>query len=382
MREAVIVEAVRTSMIKKKGIFSRLQPEQLASEVIKALINRSGVAADLVEDIIIGCSSKSDEQVAQLVKLAMLNSGIPTSVPSTTVERHCKSSQQAIHFAAQAIISGDMDIMIAAGLESIEQHGKPQFNNRKKEKGHFKHQLLEQGLAAERIADIWGLSRQQLDEYAYESHEKAIQAQSQNRFEKEIVPLYVTLPNGKKTLIQKDVGPRKALRDNMFSKLKATYKENGKVHSGNSSFFSDGSAAVLIMSNTKANELGLKPRYKIINRSVVRSDPKILFTGLIIGTNKALTKAGLRIEDIDVFEISEVFASVPLIWLQETGADPKKVNPNGGAIALGHPLGANGTRLLTTLIHELERTGGNYGLLGQCEGHGIANITIIERVNE
>ncbi|OLO37904.1 acetyl-CoA acetyltransferase [Alkalihalophilus pseudofirmus] len=381
MREAVIVESVRTSMLRKNGYFSKLRPDEIVSVALKEIIKRTSIPAELVDDIIMGCPSKLSEPAVEFVRLALLNSSFPNSVPSTTVERQCGSSQQAIHFAAQAIISGDMDIIIAAGVEAstspTTKCNKEGFNTNLPRE----HTLRHQERAAELIADIWGLSRVQLDEYAIESHEKAIRAIKQKRFEREIVPVKVVLPAGEAKIIQKDEGPRNNITSKELKQIKPTLNENTKIHGGNSSFLSDGSAAILIMSNTKAKELGLKPRFRIVNRTVVGSDPNIIFTGLIIATNKALAKVGLRIDDIDVFEISEVYASVPLIWLQETGADPNKLNLNGGAIALGHPLSANGARLLTTLIHELERKGGRYGLLGIGEGYGMANVTIIERLD-
>jgi acetyl-CoA acyltransferase len=382
MREAVIIDAVRTPIGRKNGLLSGIRPDELAAEVLKEIVNRTEISPELIDDIIVGCVSQIGEQASDIARLAALIADFPISVPGTTIDRQCGSSQQAIHFAAQAIICGDMDIVIAAGVESMSRV--PVFSNLDgkgfSEKLTAKYEMHHQGVAAERIAEIWGLSRNQLDEFAIKSHQKAIQAQLEGRFTREIMPINVTLPNGEKIAIREDSGPRNNTTIEKLAQLKPAFLENGKIHAGNSSQISDGAAAVLIMSNIKAKEMGLIPRFRIVNRTVVGSDPSIIFTGPIIGTNKALVKAGLHIENIDVFEINEAFASVPLIWLQETGADPKKLNPNGGAIALGHPLGATGTRILTTMIYELERIGGRFGLMGICEVHGMANVTIIERL--
>ena len=382
MREAVIIDAIRTPIGRKNGLLSGIRPDELAAEVLKELVNRTGISAEIIDDVIMGCVSQIGEQAGDIARLAALIADFPINVPGTTIDRQCGSSQQAIHFAAQAIICDDMDIVIAAGVESMSRV--PMFSNLDgkgfSEKLTSKYEMHHQGVAAERISEIWGLSRNQLDEFAIKSHEKAIQAQLAGRFNREIMPIKVPLPNGEKIVFREDSGPRNDTTIEKLAQLKPAFLDNGKIHAGNSSQISDGAAAVLIMSNIKAKELGLIPRFRIVNRTVVGSDPSIIFTGPIIGTNKALVKAGLHIENIDVFEINEAFASVPLIWLQETGADPQKLNPNGGAIALGHPLGATGTRILTTMMYELERIGGRFGLMGICEAHGMANVTIIERL--
>ncbi|RFU65006.1 thiolase family protein [Peribacillus glennii] len=382
MLEAVIIDAVRTPIGRRNGMLSGLRPDDMASEVLKEIINRTGVSPELIDDIIMGCVSQVGEQAGDIARLAGLIAGFPISVPGTTIDRQCGSSQQAIHFAAQAIISGDMDIVLAAGVESMSRV--PMFSNLAgtgfSESLTAKYEMHHQGIAAERIAEIWGLSREQLDEYSLESHEKAITAQKEGRFDREIMPLKVRLPEGETKIIKQDSGPRQDTTIEKLGQLKPSFIENGKIHAGNSSQISDGAAAALIMSNKKAKELGISPRFRIVNRTVVGSDPSIIFTGPIIGTNKALVKAGLNIDNIDIFEINEAFAPAPLIWLQETGADPKKLNPNGGAIALGHPLGATGVRILSTMMSELDRIGGRFGLIGMCESHGMANVTIIERL--
>jgi acetyl-CoA acyltransferase len=382
MREVVIVEAVRTPVGRRNGVLSTVRPDDLAAVVLKEVINRVGISASLVEDVIFGCVSQVSEQAGDIARVAALIAGFPIEVPGTTIDRQCGSSQQAVHFASQAILSGDMDIVIAGGIESMSRV--PMFSNlqgaKLSDQLTSQYEIINQGLSAERIADQWGFSREQLDEFSVESHQKAIVAQDEGRFEREIVPIEVTLADGTKKTIIHDEGPRRNSSLQALAGLKTPFKENGKIHAGNASQISDGASAILLMSREKAEELGLKPRFRVITRSVVGSDPTLMLTGPIPATEKVLKKSGLSIEDIDIFEVNEAFASVPLAWLKETGADRKKLNPNGGAIALGHPLGASGGRLMVTMIHELERTGGRYGLQTMCEGHGMANATIIERL--
>jgi acetyl-CoA acyltransferase len=355
----------------------------MAAEVLKELVRRAGIGPELVEDVIMGCVSQVGEQAADIGRVAALIAGFPIEVPGTTIDRQCGSSQQAVHFAAQAIISGDMDVVIAAGVESMSRV--PMFSNMQgasfSPRLTERYEIINQGLSAERIAEKWGFSRQQLDEYSLSSHEKAIQAQDKGYFEREIMPMEVTLPDGSRTVVKDDEGPRRGTSLEKLAGLKPSFKEDGIIHAGNSSQISDGAAAVLLMSGEKAEELGIKPRFRVVARSVVGSDPTLMLTGPIPATQLVLKKAGLTLDDIDVFEVNEAFAPVPLAWLEETGADPKKLNPNGGAIALGHPLGASGARLMNTLLYELERSGGRYGLQTMCEGHGMANATIIERLD-
>lgn len=383
MREAVIVEAVRTPIGKRNGVLSGIRADDLAAKVLSEVVKRAGISPELVEDVIMGCVSQVGEQAADIGRVAALIAGFPIHVPGTTVDRQCGSSQQAVHFAAQAIISGDMDVVIAAGIESMSRV--PMFSNMQgvtwSENLTSRYEMINQGLSAERIAEKWGLSREEMDEYSLMSHQKALQAQKEGRFEREIMPIEVTLADGSKEVVRQDEGPRADTSLEKLGKLKPSFMENGRIHAGNSSQISDGAAAVLLMSREKAEQLGLKPRFRVHTRVVVGSDPTLMLTGPIPATQIALQKAGLSIDDIDVFEVNEAFAPVPMVWLKETGADPKKLNPNGGAIALGHPLGASGARLMTTMLHELERTGGRYGLQTMCEGHGMANATIIERLD-
>lgn len=383
MREAVIVEAVRTPVGKRNGSLSGIRAEELAAKPLEEVLKRAGVSAELVEDVIMGCVSQVGEQAFDIARQAALIANYPVEVPGTTIDRQCGSSQQAVHFASQAIISGDMDVVVAGGIENMSRV--PMGSNMQgvnlSSVLTSKYEIINQGLSADRIADKWGISRAQMDELSVESHKKAIFARNEGRFDKEIMPLEVTLPDGTKTVIREDEGPRENSTLEKLSTLKAAFKENGSITAGNSSQISDGAVAILLMSREKAEELGIRPRFRVIARTVVGSDPTLMLTGPIPATEKVLKKAGLSIADIDIFEVNEAFASVPLAWLHETGADPKKVNPNGGAIALGHPLGASGGRLMVTLMHELERTGGRYGLQTMCEGHGMANATIIERLD-
>lgn len=383
MKEAVIIEGVRTPVGKRNGLLSGIRAEELAALPLAEVVKRAGIEPGLVEDVIYGCVTQVGEQASDIARQAALIAGFPIEVPGTTIDRQCGSSQQAVHFAAQAIISGDMDVVIAGGVESMSRV--PMFSNTQgvtySEALTSKYDMINQGLSAERIAEKWHTTKDELDEFSLNSHQKAIQAQDEGRFAKEIMPVEVTLPDGTKTIVTKDEGPRKDTSMEKLAGLKPSFKENGFITAGNSSQISDGAAAILIMSREKAEQLGLKPRFRIVARTVVGSDPTLMLTGVIPATEKVLKKAGLTIQEIDIFEVNEAFASVPLAWLKDTGADAKKLNPNGGAIALGHPLGASGARLMLTMMSELERTGGRYGLQTMCEGYGMANATIIERLD-
>lgn len=383
MREAVIVEGVRTPVGKRNGMLSKIRPDELAAFTLREVVRRAGISAEEVDDVIMGCVTQSSEQAGDIARIAALIADYPIEVPGVTIDRQCGSSQQAIHFAAQAIISGDMDVVVASGVESMTRV--PMGSNFQGTKYSSqlteRYEMIHQGLSAERIADKWGFTRKQMDEFALLSHDRAIKAQEEGRFAREIVPVEVVDESGEKIIVKDDEGPRRDTSLEKLQSLKPVFKEDGKIHAGNASQISDGAGAVLMMSREKAEELGLKPRFKVLTRVVVGSDPTMMLTGPIPATEKALQKAGLTIDDIDVFEVNEAFASVPLAWLEETGADINKLNPNGGAIALGHPLGASGVRLMVTMMHELERIGGRYGLQTMCEGHGMANATIIERLD-
>ncbi|WP_137744065.1 thiolase family protein [Robertmurraya siralis] len=381
MREVVIVEAVRTPIGKRNGALKNIRPDELAALVLQEVIKRAGIPTNLVDDVILGCVSQVEEQAVNIARTAALMAGFPVEVPGTTIDRQCGSGQQAVHFASQAILSGDMDIVIAGGVESMTRV--PMNSTRKESVWSSmltsRYEMIHQGHSAERIADKWNLSRQELDEFALESHQRAVSAQGEGFFRDEIMPLEVTLDDGTKQLVDLDEGPRRDTSLEKLASLKPVFKVNGKIHAGNSSQMSDGAAVLLLMSREKANDLGLKPKCKVVARTVVGSDPTLMLTGPIEATKMVLKKAGLSIEDINTYEVNEAFAPVPLIWLKELGADQKKLNPNGGAIALGHPLGASGARLMITLMNELERSGGRFGLQAVCEGGGMANATIIER---
>ncbi|MFD1334320.1 thiolase family protein [Oceanobacillus iheyensis] len=383
MREAVIVEAVRTPVGKRNGSLSEIRAEDLAAMPLKELVTRTGLDSGLIEDVIMGCVTQSGEQSFDIGRQAALIAGYPIEVPGTTIDRQCGSSQQAIHFAAQAILSGDMDIVVAAGIESMSRvpMGSNQQGVKLSKSLTTKYEIINQGLSAERIAKQWNISREEMDVFALESHQKAIEARNNGYFTEQLMSVEITRADGTKVSIDSDEGPREHTSMDKLAGLSSPFEKNGSVTAGNASQISDGAAALLIMSREKAQELGLKPRFRIIARSVIGSDPTLMLTGPVSATKKVLEKANVKLEEIDVFEVNEAFASVPLMWLKETGADPKKMNQDGGAIALGHPLGASGARLMTTMVHTLERTGGRYGLQTMCEGHGMANATIIERLD-
>ncbi|WP_226581851.1 thiolase family protein [Halobacillus litoralis] len=379
MNEVVIVEAVRTPVGKRGGSLSGIRPDLLFADVLKQLVERVNLNPSEIEDVIAGCVSQVGEQAGDIARIAALTAGFPIEVPGVTLDRQCGSSQQAIHFASQAIACGDMDVVIAGGVESMSRV--PMFSNMQgaayNDKLTERYEMINQGLSAERIADRWELSKEDLDSYAVESHKRALQAIEEGRFDRETASVQV---DGEIGTFRIDEGPRPGTTVETLAQLKPAFLEDGKITAGNASQISDGAAAVLLMSRQKAESLGMKPRVRVLTRTVVGSDPTLMLTGPLAATNKSLQKAGLSLNDIDLFEVNEAFAPVPLFWMKETGVPHSKLNVNGGAIALGHPLGATGAKLMTTLIHELERREGRYGLLAICEGHGMANGTIVERV--
>jgi acetyl-CoA acyltransferase len=388
---AVIVDIVRTGSGKGKpgGALSGVHPADLLSTVLRALVDRSGIDPALVDDVIAGCVVQAGDQALNIGRTASLNAGFPVSVPGVTLDRQCGSSQQAVHFAAQGVIAGAYDVVIAGGVESMSRvpmgtsivNGNPQ--------GPLASRfprLPHQGIGAELVAARWKLDRKQLDDFSALSHKRAAEAQTAGLFSSEIVP--VALPNGAVHAIDETIrasttseglsGLSPVFRTEEFSER---YPEiDWVITPGNSSPLTDGASAALIMSEQKAIELGLTPRARLHSFAVVGSDPEIMLTGPIPATTRILERSGLRLEDIDAYEVNEAFAPVPMAWAAEFNADPEKLNPRGGAIALGHPLGGSGTRLLTTLINHLETTGGRYGLQTMCEGAGMANATIIERL--
>jgi len=387
MTEVYIISAVRTpvGVGKPGGALNSIPPLDLAAQVLCEAARRAGVEPGLAQDVILGCVSPIGEQGANIARLAALKAGFPVEVPGVTLNRMCGSSQQAIHFAAQAIASGDMEVVIAGGVESMSRV--PIGSDWPGEwPVDFPYRLVHQGLSAEMVAEQWHLSREALDDFSYASHVRAATATVEGRFQREIIPIHVEggtayAPSGGTTrVVTADEGIRFNPDRAKMASLKPVFKEGGVITAANSSQISDGAAALLLASEAAVKRHNLKPRARIVARVVVGSDPVIMLTGPIPATRQALARAGLTLADIDVVEINEAFASVVLAWQKETGADPSRVNPNGGAIALGHPLGASGARLMTTLLHELERRQGRYGLQTMCIGHGMATATIVERL--
>ena len=382
MREVVIVSAVRTAVGRSKGALSNVRADDLAADVLQEVVQRAGINKDQVEDVIFGCVTQTAEQGANIARTALLMAGFPESVPGVTIDRQCGSSQQAVHFAAQAILAGDMDIVIAGGVESMTRvsMGSNMNGAHAGKRLHDNYTIIHQGLSAEKISEKWNLSKEQLNNYAYNSHRRALAAIEAGHFKKEILPVQVTQENGSVTTFSVDEGPRAETTVDKLNGLKTVFQEDGVITAGNASQMSDGASAVVIMSLEKAQELGIQPLAKIVTRVVVGSNPTLMLTGPIEATRQALERSGLTIEEIDTYEVNEAFAPVPLVWLHEIGADPNKLNPDGGAIALGHPLGATGTKLLTTMLYRMERENLRYGLLAICEGMGMANATIIEKI--
>jgi acetyl-CoA acyltransferase len=392
MPHAVIVDALRTPGGKRNGKLKNWHAVDLASEALRALAARNELDPSLVDDVIMGCVSQVGEQAFNVGRNAVLAAGWPESVPATTIDRQCGSSQQALHFAAQGIMAGAYDVVVAAGVEvmsrvamgsSIGADAGWPFGPRVRERYEPVGGLVNQGIGAEMIADQWGISREELDEFSAESHRRAAQATAEGRFVREIVPVHVRDDEGRDTeeLLISDEGIRPDSSVQTLGKLPPAFKEGGKVTAGNSSQITDGASAVLIMSEDRARELGYRPRARFHSFALAGVDPVTMLTGPIPATTKILERAGLTLDDIDLIEINEAFASVVLAWQHEHKADFAKVNVNGGAIALGHPLGASGAKLCATLLNELERNDGHFGLLTMCEGGGLANATIIERLN-
>ncbi len=378
--EVFIIDAVRTpiGVGKPGGSLSRVPPLDLLVHVLKHALKRAGIVPEQVEDVITGCVSPVGEQGANISRLAVLKAGFPPEVPAVTLNRMCGSSQQAMHFGAQAIAAGDMDLVIAAGVESMSRV--PMGSDWPQAwPTDFPYALIPQGLSAEMMAERWGLAREVLDDFGYTSHLRAAAATRQGHFEREMAPVEVKL-DGETQLVKIDEGIRLEPDRAKMATLKTPFKPDGVVTAGNASQISDGAAAVVLASERAVRQLGLRPRARIVARVVVGSDPVLMLDGPIPATARVLQKAGLRLNDMDLIEVNEAFASVVLAWQKETGADMERVNVNGGAIALGHPLGASGARMTATLLHELERRGGRYGLQTMCIGHGMATATILERV--
>ncbi|ORM18151.1 thiolase family protein [Prescottella equi] len=397
MAEAVIVDAVRLASGKGKpgGALSGTHPVELLAHVLRALVDRNGLDPVRVDDVIGGCVQQVGEQALNISRTALLSAGFPESVPATTIDRQCGSSQQAAHFAAQGVIAGAYDIVIACGVESMSRipMGTSPIGQDASGPGiaaRYPEGLVHQGISAELISAKWKLDRESLDAYAAHSHQRAAAAAAIGAFDREIVPIAVTDADGRRTEHRVDETVRGSTTADGLAGLRPSFRTDEfaarfpdapwQITPGNSSPLTDGASAVLIMSEKAAAELDLTPRARFHSFAVLGDDPLMMLTAPIPATRKVLDRAGLGIDDLDAYEVNEAFAPVPLAWAHELGADPAKLNPLGGAIALGHALGSSGTRLLTTLVNHLEATGGRYGLQTMCEGAGMANATIIERL--
>ena len=384
----MVVDVVRTPVGRRNGLLAGWHPVDLAAETLRALVARNDLDPAAVDDVIVGCVSQTGEQALNVGRNAALAAGFPESVPGTTVDRQCGSSQQAVHFAAQGVMAGAYDVVIAAGVEAMSRvpmgstilngPGRP-FGPRMTQRYQAAGGLLPQGVAAELVADRWGLSREELDAYSLQSHQRAAEATDEGRFDREIVP--VTAESGTaKFEMRSDEGVRRDSSMEALARLKPAFQVDGRITAGNSSQLSDGAAAALILSEERAAAMGLVPRARFVAFSVVGVDPVAMLTGPIPATTAVLDRAGLRLDQLDRVEVNEAFAAVVLAWGREHRADPATVNVNGGAIALGHPLGCSGTRILATLVCGLEAGGGRFGLQTMCEGGGMANALIIERL--
>ncbi|MGW0173643.1 thiolase family protein [Rhodococcus sp. NPDC003322] len=378
MREVVIAEAVRTAVGKRNGGLSGVHPVDLSADVLQALVERAGIDPVVIDDVVWGCVSQVGDQSSNVARYAVLAAGWPESIPGTTVNRACGSSQQALDFAVQAVMSGQQEVVVAGGVEVMSRvplgaaraTGMPYGP---KALARYGNAGFNQGIGAEMIADKWGLTRSVVDEFSVRSHERAAAAQDAGAFEAEIVP--VTTETG---VVSVDEGIRRGTTVEKLGSLKPAFLDDGVIHAGNSSQISDGAAALLVTTPERARELGLTPLVRYVAGAVVGSDPVLMLTGPIPATERVLRKAGIDLRDVGVFEVNEAFAPVPLAWLAETGADPGLLNPLGGAIALGHPLGGSGAVLMTRMIHHMRRNGIHRGLLTMCEGGGTANATLVE----
>ena len=385
MRETVIVEAVRAPIGKRNGGLSGMHAADLSAVVLNELLDRTGIGPEVVDDVIWGCVSQVGDQSSNIGRYAVLAAGWPESIPGTTVNRACGSSQQALDFAVQAVMSGQQDVVVAGGVEVMSRvplgaaraTGMPYGP---KVLARYDNFSFNQGLSAEMIAKKWGLSRSQLDEYSVQSHERAAAAQDGGAFTDQIVPVF-TEDGAQESIVTADEGVRRGTSVEKLAALKPAFVEDGVIHAGNSSQISDGAAALLVTTSEMAVGLGLTPMVRYRAGAVTGADPVLMLTGPIPATEKVLGKAGIPLSEVGVFEVNEAFAPVPLAWIAETGADPRRVNPLGGAIAVGHPLGASGAVLMTRMAHHMRDNGIRYGLQTMCEGGGTANATLVELVN-
>ena len=388
MDEAYIVEAVRTAGGRRKGRLADWHPVDLGAEVLNAVVDRSGIDGAAIDDVIMGCVTQAGEQSGHMGRNAVLASRLPISVPSVTIDRQCGSSQQSIHFAAQAVMSGVMDIVIAGGAESMTRvpmglsliPGSTFNPNSQRIRDRFGVDQFSQFAGAEMIARKWGFSRDLLDAFALQSHKRAQAATSAGAFDQEIVPLEVTGPDGEPAMHTQDEGIRWDASPEGMASVRLL-SEGGVLTAASSSQITDGASATLIVSGQALKDHGLTPLARIVNLTVTAGDPVIMLEEPLFATDRALKRAGLKIDDIDLYEVNEAFAPIPMAWMRHTGADPDKLNVNGGAIALGHPLGASGSKLMATLVHALRARGKRYGLQTMCEGGGVANVTIVEALH-
>jgi acetyl-CoA acyltransferase len=384
MRETVIVEAVRTAVGKRNGGLSGTHPADLSAIVLNELLERAGLDPGIVDDVIWGCVSQVGDQSSNIGRYAVLAAGWPETIPGTTVNRACGSSQQALDFAVHAVMSGQQDVVVAGGVEVMSRvplgaaraTGMPYGP---KVLARYDDFSFNQGLSAEMIAKKWGFPRTQLDEYSVQSHERAAAAQDSGAFTDQIVPVFTS--DSVDGTVVADEGVRRGTTVEKLAALKPAFTDDGVIHAGNSSQISDGAAALLVTTSEMAVGLGLTPLVRYRAGAVTGADPVLMLTGPIPATEKVLTKAGVALEEVGVFEVNEAFAPVPMAWIAETGADPRRVNPLGGAIALGHPLGASGAVLMTRMIHHMRDNGIRYGLQTMCEGGGTANATLVELLN-
>jgi acetyl-CoA acyltransferase len=381
MHNAVIVGAVRTAVGKKNGKLAGVRPDDLLADTLKALVARVKIDPSEVEDVVMGCVDQVGEQGLNIARNAALIAGFPVDVCGTTLDRMCGSGQQAANFAAMGVMSGQYECVIAGGVENMTRvpmgsNGVGPGDGPLSPRLQALYNIVPQGLSAEMVAEQWGIKREELDEFAAQSHERAGRAIAEGRFKREITP--ITLPDG--SVFEVDEGVRVPVNREKMAALAPSFKPDGVVTAANSSQISDGAAALLIMSEARAKALGLTPRARIVATSLAGVDPTIMLTGPIPATQRVLKKAGMKLDQIDVFEINEAFASVVLAWERELHPDMSRVNVNGGAIALGHPLGCSGGKLMTTLLHELERTKKRYGLQTMCIGFGQGIATIVERL--
>jgi acetyl-CoA acetyltransferase family protein len=380
MTDAFILEATRTAVGKRSGHFSHIRPDDLAGLCLNGLVDRAGVAPVEVEDVVMGCVTQIDEQGLNIGRTAVLAAGWPVTVPGVAVNRMCSSSLQSTHFAAQAVMSGMMDLTVGAGVESMTRVNMGGDAGPISERINDRFDVVGQGISAELISERYGFSRSSLEELALESHRRANNAIDQGYFKREILPVEVPDGNGGTILVETDQGPRRNTTLEKLASLKPVFRDDGVITAAVASQISDGAAALLLGSKAKADALGVRPKARIRSMSVVGTDPTMMLLGPAPATEKALQKAGMKLSDIDLFEVNEAFAPVVLAWQQEMGANLDITNVNGGAMALGHPLGCTGARLLVTLLHELERRDLNVGLATLCVGWGLGVATIIERV--